>query len=76
MDNQEGPRKRRRSDAGIEDIDAAADSVEISSDDEPIVRDKEYYLEDGDCVILVGRVLFKARKISRTFMYPALVLSI
>jgi hypothetical protein len=76
MNNQKGPRKRRRSDAGTDNIGAAADSVKISSNDESIVRDKVHYREDGDCVILVGRVLFKARTISRAFMYPKLVLNI
>jgi hypothetical protein len=62
METQEGPRKRKRSDAVTEDADATAASIPADLDAEPIVRDEIYYRENGDCVILVGRVLFKVRE--------------
>jgi hypothetical protein len=54
MDTEESPRKRKR--------DAAAASIPVDPDPKPIVRDEVYYREDGDCVILVDRVLFKVRE--------------
>lgn len=52
-------RKRPRTDAISENIDppdTIAGNIQV---EEPIVRDGMYYREDGDCAILVGRVLFK-----------------
>lgn len=62
MDTLERPHKRPRSNGTAEDRDTAAGSIAIDSDVEPIVRDEIYYCKNGDCVILVGRVLFKVRK--------------
>ncbi|KAF8182328.1 hypothetical protein BJ912DRAFT_978611 [Pholiota molesta] len=47
METQEGPRKRKRSDAVTEDADATAASIPADLDAEPIVRDEIYYRENG-----------------------------
>jgi hypothetical protein len=67
MDDKEGLRKRQRTMSPDEDVDITHSQVEL--DKEPIVRDALYYREDGDCVILVGRVLFKVRKFYCSFYH-------
>ena len=57
MNIQSSQRKRPRETA---EVDAVVDApTVIDRDVEPIVRDKSYYRENGDCVILVRRALFK-----------------
>ncbi|KAF9483624.1 hypothetical protein BDN70DRAFT_891683 [Pholiota conissans] len=53
-------RKRQRS-GSIDQDTVDSNTIELESDheDETAVRDEHYYKEDGDCVILVGKVLFK-----------------
>lgn len=62
MEMQEPSRKRRRTDAdGPENPeDESADIVE-NGDVTPVSRDGTHYRADGDCVIRVKDVLFKAR---------------
>ncbi|KAF9483565.1 hypothetical protein BDN70DRAFT_873637 [Pholiota conissans] len=61
MDNPETPRKRKRTEAMPGDADDTSGSLNSAQND-PIVRDETYYKEKGDCVILVGRVLFKIHR--------------
>lgn len=71
MSAREPPRKRKRGNEVAElqdsELDATASNNEVdqsdaeSSDAESTcVSDEDHYHEDGDCVILVGEVLFKA----------------
>ncbi|KAF9483568.1 hypothetical protein BDN70DRAFT_929091 [Pholiota conissans] len=54
------PRKRRRVDPeNGEDEDDKAGSAQ---EEKPIVRDEEYYKDNGDCVIRVRNVLFKIHR--------------
>ncbi len=65
MDVQEEglPRKRPRLDGDGNDASQAEDPNPMVQD-AIIVRDEEYYRMDGDCVILVGSVLFKVRHLT------------
>jgi hypothetical protein len=57
-------KKQFRKDDSEDVTDLEVDANQVNLDDmEPVVRDAVYYKEDGDCVLLVGKVLFKARNI-------------
>lgn len=49
----EPPRKRQRTELSLQEDDATP------IPHENVVRDPTYYIDDGDCVILVGNTLFK-----------------
>lgn len=63
--NKTPSRKRPRDDEDDVEVDAGANQVKVDPDvmAPAAVRDKTYYKEDGDCVIQIGKVLFKARNI-------------
>ncbi|KAF9483566.1 hypothetical protein BDN70DRAFT_873638 [Pholiota conissans] len=53
--------KRRRTDVGDGSAIDAVESAEGMPED-AIVRDENYYIEGGDCIIRVGNVLFKIHR--------------
>ncbi|KAF9483621.1 hypothetical protein BDN70DRAFT_873705 [Pholiota conissans] len=60
MVTQSSQRKRPRETA---EVNAAVDApTVVDRDVEPIVRDNNCYRENGDCVIPVGRMLFKIHR--------------
>jgi hypothetical protein len=66
METQSPSRKRRRTDAdGSENLEGEPKEDIVENEDViPTFRDGTYYRVDGDCVIRVEDVLFKARMTS------------